>query len=1211
MLRNLSNEAITGITKYINECWRQGQLPRQWKTAKVVLIPKPGKKPQLDALRPISLTSCVAKIMKHVVLRRINDFMERNQLFPHTMVRFRPHLSTQDVMLRLKHQIIDGEKSSHLGTRVILGLDLTKAFDTIRHDAVLENLEKLGVGRRTFNYIQDFLSDRTAQISIGGVTSDDINLSGRGTPQGSVLSPYLFNVAMIELPVKLSKIEGLHHSIYADDIALWMAGGCDGFIQDTLQEAIRTIEDRLDARRRALLVAALKSAYTYYLRVYRVQLLHRWVRADHRALYGEPSRCVTHPDYVPSILNIPVAGARDHGPSGVPALQDCDHSHSSSPETDWSRDEEMHAAAGPSGMPAVQDCDPSHFPSRETNWSREEERHAAAGPGGVPVLQDCDHSHSPSAETDWSWDEEKHEAAGPSGMRAFQDCDHLGSPSPETDRSQDEEMHAMAGPSGVPVLQNCDYSHSLSPETDWPQDAERHAAAGPSGVPVLQDCDHSHSPSPETVWSQDEERHAAAGGTCESRCLESGVSTDPEPCGFARPRLAVRGFPVSGEKGILVVEPSPGTTNANKDSIAATLRDVIRGNNLIDVKTRFPGFAPRYTGWHGGSHARLDRLYVSGDPIPRVGSYYVKMVPFSDHGLVTTEIKGGAPSGRRPRGPWKTNMAILDDEGFSTEELKGEIRNRAECFPRAKAAAARQEERDLTNTLRAILEEEERRPGVFAEDVKYCKKRLLELHKERLKEAQVRSRERNLEGETQPTKIFRTFERKRAEANHISSVSLEGHHANGQEEVAAAFERHYSDLFRKEEGVSSSYPTLLRGLPVISEELREITSAPIRESEIRRAIQKISSNKAPGPDGIGAEFYKKYVDLLCPTLVEVFRDIFECKLLPPSMRESLTVLIAKKKAKKSNQAVTDYRPIRRQQVKGTTPWLSFSSISAKRSTVAHCFLQAVLRGCGVGDTMCDWVALCYRNISTRLLANGERGSSIGIGRSVRQGCPLSPIVFALQLEPMCQAINRDEAIGGLQLGRFQPLSVRPDSSSRSASSQSRRQAKTFFVRLHLGVLPVKVWLDDRGLLVPWSTNCDLCGANETLPHVFVECSNAYLFWDEMRKDLGVDFPIDWHVFRFLDVEGTDTASSMVLPSIVFLGLHAISLARSAMVECHTDARPRWDYLTSRLRWLLSITARGMDQVCQEWRAIEERLEARQLRHQRIRFGEGRCRAHRC
>ncbi|KAG0424356.1 hypothetical protein HPB47_028435 [Ixodes persulcatus] len=240
--------AITGIMKYINECWRQGQLTLQWKTAKVVMIPKPGTKPQLDALRPISLTSCVGKIMEHVVLRRISDFMERNQLFLHTMVGFRPHRSTQDVMLRLKHQIIDGEKSSHLDTRVILGLDLTKAFETIRHDAVLENLEKLGAGRRTFNLIQDFLSDRTAQISIGGVTSDDINLGGRGTPQGSVLLPYLFKVAMIELPAKLSKIEGLHHNIYADDITLWMTGGRDGFIQDTLQEAIRTIEKYVTPR---------------------------------------------------------------------------------------------------------------------------------------------------------------------------------------------------------------------------------------------------------------------------------------------------------------------------------------------------------------------------------------------------------------------------------------------------------------------------------------------------------------------------------------------------------------------------------------------------------------------------------------------------------------------------------------------------------------------------------------------------------------------------------------------------------------------------------------------------------------------------------------------------------------------------------------------------------------------------------------------------
>ncbi|KAM7303950.1 hypothetical protein ISCGN_013852 [Ixodes scapularis] len=248
MLRNLDTEAVAAVTRFLNKCWQNGKIPRQWKAAKVVMIPKPGKRPQLDALRPISLTSCVGKLMEHVILNRLNNYMERKQLFPHTMIGFRPQLSTQDIMLRLKHQIIDGEQSSRLDTRAILGLDITKAFDNVKHDAVLENLEMLGVGARTHDYIQDFLNDRTAHISIGGATSDDIMLGGRGTPQGSVLSPYLFNVAMIGLPEKLEAIGGLHHSIYADEITLWVTGGSDGFIQDTLQEAIRAVESYVEPR---------------------------------------------------------------------------------------------------------------------------------------------------------------------------------------------------------------------------------------------------------------------------------------------------------------------------------------------------------------------------------------------------------------------------------------------------------------------------------------------------------------------------------------------------------------------------------------------------------------------------------------------------------------------------------------------------------------------------------------------------------------------------------------------------------------------------------------------------------------------------------------------------------------------------------------------------------------------------------------------------
>ncbi|CAN7942975.1 unnamed protein product, partial [Ixodes hexagonus] len=130
-------------------------------------------------------------------------------------------------------------------------------------------------------------------------------------------------------------------------------------------------------------------------------------------------------------------------------------------------------------------------------------------------------------------------------------------------------------------------------------------------------------------------------------------------------------------------------------------------------------------------------------------------------------------------------------------------------------------------------------------------------------------------------------------------------------------------------------------------------------------------------------------------------------------------------------------------------------------------------------------------------------------------------------------------------------------------------SKDFFVRFHVEVLPVKVWLDKKGFFVPWSLNCALCGATETLHHVFVECSNAYLFWAELKCLFNVDFEIDWNVFKFLCVESA-RHSPIVLRVLVVLGLHAIWRARTAMVERDVNARPTWWYFAKKARWTLSI-----------------------------------------
>lgn len=76
--------------------------------------------------------------------------------------------------------------------------------------------------------------------------------------------------------------------------------------------------------------------------------------------------------------------------------------------------------------------------------------------------------------------------------------------------------------------------------------------------------------------------------------------------------------------------------------------------------------------------------------------------------------------------------------------------------------------------------------------------------------------------------------------------------------------------FSKQECDASTHHTFLHELATVPEDIEDLINAPIRESEVQRAIKKLSGNKAPGPDGIGAEFYKRYADLLCPTLVEVY-----------------------------------------------------------------------------------------------------------------------------------------------------------------------------------------------------------------------------------------------------------------------------------------------------------------------------------------------------
>lgn len=242
VLRNMSDKSRTELLDLANAAWKKGSLPKEWKEAEVHFIPKPGKPPHIDNLRPISLTSCVGKVVERMVFKRLQRHLDTTHQMPPTMYGFRGCLSTHDVLVQIHELVI--KKAKNPTPRAILALDLKGAFDHVTHDSILRNLRDTGCGERTFKYVRDFLSNRTAKIKIGDEKSQPIALGDRGTPQGSVLSPLLFNLALLPLPALLQGIEGIDHALYADDITVWTSrAGSESWMEETLQRAAETVHD--------------------------------------------------------------------------------------------------------------------------------------------------------------------------------------------------------------------------------------------------------------------------------------------------------------------------------------------------------------------------------------------------------------------------------------------------------------------------------------------------------------------------------------------------------------------------------------------------------------------------------------------------------------------------------------------------------------------------------------------------------------------------------------------------------------------------------------------------------------------------------------------------------------------------------------------------------------------------------------------------------
>ncbi len=164
--------------------------------------------------RPVSLLSCLSKVMERIVYNTLYSFFKANGLLSERNSGFKEKDSTINQLVHLCHQIYQGMDNAK--DICLIFLDVSKAFDKVYHPALLHKLERMGVSGNLLTWLGSYLSNRKQTVVINGVCSEekDINAS---VPQGSILGPLLFLAYINDLVDDLETTPYL----FADDTSLY------------------------------------------------------------------------------------------------------------------------------------------------------------------------------------------------------------------------------------------------------------------------------------------------------------------------------------------------------------------------------------------------------------------------------------------------------------------------------------------------------------------------------------------------------------------------------------------------------------------------------------------------------------------------------------------------------------------------------------------------------------------------------------------------------------------------------------------------------------------------------------------------------------------------------------------------------------------------------------------------------------------------------
>ena len=408
------------------------------------------------------------------------------------------------------------------------------------------------------------------------------------------------------------------------------------------------------------------------------------------------------------------------------------------------------------------------------------------------------------------------------------------------------------------------------------------------------------------------------------------------------------------------------------------------------------------------------------------------------------------------------------------EYLKCQIRTDTMIYASEKAKLMKKEELDIARQIAHLEQNLDHDEEPIVNKYYELKNKWESIKTEKTNGIILRSKARFVEEGEKNSKYFLNLEKRNYRKKHMKAIiNSEGDVINKPDEIlkeqASFYKKLYTTGKNKVDNRENARDYFLkeRSVPQLSDEENKRLDAPLTITELSSALKEMANNKSPGLDGFTTNFYKFFWADLKTILFESYLYSRKTGSLSDGQRRGILSLIPKKdrdlRYLKSWRPVsllaTDYKILakalanRLQKVigllihpdqvgyikgrfigeniriiedvmqyttqNGVAGLIVLIDFEKAFDTIEWDFLFDALKSYNIGSVFLSWVKLLYSDITSCTINNGYLSNNFELSRGIRQGCPISALLFILVAEILSIKLRAYEKAKGITINKVE------------------------------------------------------------------------------------------------------------------------------------------------------------------------------------------------